>query len=134
MDAMQDLELPIRLAQHRCGSKIKAKELVTALLRHYPIGSVVSPRDTPVVMALLQLHPRATEKIGVGVDHFSVQSYYDGSEKSKHFYLHRLDGSHTDFSYRKCLRLGWQSDSTNTGRTGLDGQRRITRGLGAAGR
>jgi len=50
---------------------------------------------------LIQRHPDASMKIGPGISHFSVQRNPDWGGYG--FWLHRVDGSSTDFSYRSCI-------------------------------
>lgn len=51
--------------------------------------------------SLVQLHPRAAEKIGVGIQHFTVEPAKGGT---RCFYITRIDGTRTDFSFMKCVR------------------------------
>ena len=60
----------------------------------------ISVEDAEVLLAILQLHPDAKEKIGVGVTHFSVRSADFGSQC---FWVNRIDGTTEKFSYRACF-------------------------------
>ncbi|MFP5210842.1 MAG: DCL family protein [Acidobacteriota bacterium] len=51
--------------------------------------------------ALLVRHPRATEKIGAGIHHFTVEPAAHGTIC---FYLTRVDGTRDDFATGKCVR------------------------------
>jgi hypothetical protein len=53
-----------------------------------------------VLVALLEKHPEASDKIGSGVARFEVRGAVFGS---RCFYVIRTDGTETDFSYRSCL-------------------------------
>jgi hypothetical protein len=58
---------------------------------------------------LLNKHARASEKIGVGVKHFTVEKAKGGTQC---FYITRLDGSRFDFSFMNCLRgRGFNADT-----------------------
>jgi hypothetical protein len=70
------------------------------LLRWYP-GTTLDERATAFLTDLLAMHPDAEQKIGVGIDHFEIRK--NRGFPSNGFYLVRVDGSETDFSYRKCL-------------------------------
>jgi uncharacterized protein DUF3223 len=59
----------------------------------------VSEADDEFIRDLLALHPRASENVGVGVDHFEVRDNI-GTEG---FWIIRSDGSATEFSFMKCL-------------------------------
>jgi len=52
------------------------------------------------LLALLERHPRAEQKIGVGVRRFFTRKIF------QYYCLHleRFDGSSTDFSYLKCVK------------------------------
>jgi hypothetical protein len=55
-----------------------------------------------ILLDLLNNHPNASEKIGIGIDYFYVQpSIYKFNQFN--FMLRRIDGSSTDFSFKKCL-------------------------------
>ncbi len=69
-----------------------------------PFGTIFSGDDHAFLFDLLNQHPRAKEKIGSGVKHFTVKNSKD---KSKGFFLVRPDGTEEVFSYRKCLKLCW---------------------------
>jgi hypothetical protein len=71
------------------------------MLHRYDVGDKVSAADEVMLRAVLALHPRADEKIGCGVKHFSVRSADFGS---KCFWINRPDGTTEDFSYRTCIR------------------------------
>jgi len=62
-------------------------------------GRVTGP-DHEFLLALLDCHSEAESKIGAGVDHFEVRP---NRFKTPTFWLVRVDGSETDFSYRNCL-------------------------------
>ena len=72
-----------------------------AMLGRYLPGDRVSASDEAELRDLLALHPKAGEKIGVGVACFDVRRSGKGSNC---FWIIREDGSETDFSYLKCLK------------------------------
>jgi hypothetical protein len=47
------------------------------------------------------MHPRAKEKIGKGIDHFTVEYSVRGR---RCFCLTRIDGTKTDFSFFACVQ------------------------------
>jgi hypothetical protein len=61
----------------------------------------VSPQHLPFVLALLERHPSAQTKIGVGVASIEVRAIMPYGTHG--FWIHRVDGSGTDFSYLQCL-------------------------------
>jgi hypothetical protein len=56
--------------------------------------------DTIFLINLLSMHPAAADKIGVGIEHFEVRI---NRYNQKCFWLIRVDGSETDFSFLKCV-------------------------------
>lgn len=50
---------------------------------------------------LIERHPDADQKIGCGIAQFKIGA---GAYGGKCFHLVRVDGSSTDFSYRKCVQ------------------------------
>jgi hypothetical protein len=71
-----------------------------SILYKYKPGSEVSdPIDVDALAELLKGHPRYLEKVGAGIDHFEVRQLW----KYPGFWIVRVDGSETDFSYLKCL-------------------------------
>jgi len=83
-------------------TKISVKRFVQAILRQTEGELVQTSFEFSVMRDLLNHHPSASRKIGVGVRSIFVQTmpehYY-----SKGFVLERIDGTRTDFSYRECL-------------------------------
>ena len=73
---------------------------IKQLLNTEPFAAVREPFHS-FLCALISRHPRAAEKIGTGLQHFTVEL---GLYGARCFYLNRVDGSRTDFSYLKCLR------------------------------
>lgn len=71
------------------------------MLNRYDVGDKVSVTDEDLLRAALALHPKADEKIGCGVTHFSVRSADFGS---KCFWGNRTDGTTEKFSYATCIR------------------------------
>jgi hypothetical protein len=55
-----------------------------------------------VLFDVLKRHPNVVEKIGDGVDYFYVQRS-KWKTNQYNFMIRRIDGSSTDFSFKKCL-------------------------------
>lgn len=91
---------PILVGECRFPSKKVATAFVREILYRYDIGQRVSERDAGFLADLLQLHPQAPQKIGCGVQHFTVEQ----NEGSRGFWLTRTDGSRTDWSFPACLK------------------------------
>jgi hypothetical protein len=84
------------------GSKKSAKDYFRKILHSYGDGEILSDTDFKCLLALLDNHSEAEEKIGVGVSSFSVAAD-DTFHTTKHFVVHRLDGTKTDFSFLNCI-------------------------------
>ncbi|HLE05409.1 MAG TPA: DCL family protein [Anaerolineales bacterium] len=80
-------------------TKQAAQQAVRAVLWRYQPGDIVQNDDAAFLLDLLRLHPHAQQKLGAGVHSFQVEA----QGRSRGFWLTRLDGSRTDFSYRACL-------------------------------
>src|SRR4051812_17026359 len=80
----------------------KAADLfVKELLNSQPLKEAIPEPHHSFLCALVSRHPSAIEKVGAGVHHFSVEFAAHGT---RCFYLTRVDGTRTDFSYFKCVR------------------------------
>src|SRR5690606_20347661 len=71
----------------------------------YDIGDELDPGDTAFMHDVLLRHPRAEQKIGCGVDTITITRLEEYGWRHKVFLIMRLDGTTTDFSWRKCLRV-----------------------------
>lgn len=81
-------------------SKKAATARVREILRTNPHGVPLAGADFEIVRALLDRHPRATEKVGAGVAAITVDRVEHGSPG---FWVHRVDGTLTDFSHRAAM-------------------------------
>ena len=82
-------------------SKEKATIAVRAVRDKYRCGETVAdPEDARFLYDLLCMHPHAEQKIGPGVQSFSVEQNQHGTSG---FWLLRVDGSRTDWSFVVCL-------------------------------
>jgi hypothetical protein len=81
-------------------TKAAAKEHYRRLLHDSPLGPV-PPAYTAELLALLERHPHAAEKIGTGVVGFAIQTAPPFG--TRHFLALRADGTSVDFSYARCI-------------------------------
>ena len=77
------------------------KRFFRDMLYRYPIGSHVSDPDGVHLLALLQYHTEADEKIGCGIDHFEVMAAQYGTRCFKRV---RTDGTSDDFSMKNPIK------------------------------
>ncbi len=78
-----------------------ANLFIQELLNSQPLKAAIPEPHHSFLCSLISLHPRAAEKIGEGIGHFSVEHAAHGTLC---FYLTRVDDTRTDFSYFKCTR------------------------------
>lgn len=70
------------------------------LILSKPIGYVLDEYEKETIKTLLKNHPEHTLKIKCGIKDIFVGK---GLFNSRCFFIKRVDGSETDFSYRSCL-------------------------------
>jgi hypothetical protein len=81
-------------------TKVAARTFIREVLyRHQLLAPITGP-DHAFLQELLSKHPRAAEKIGVGVKHFTVAKAKGGTQC---FYITRIDGSWLNFSFENCI-------------------------------
>lgn len=81
-------------------TKGKATEHFQAILYRYEIGVPIPDPDATQLRWLLDRHPEAAIKIGVGIAHFSVRS---ALFNTRCFEVVRTNGETTDFSFGGCI-------------------------------
>lgn len=84
-------------------TKQAVTEAIKTMLARYGVGAIVRPEDEAVMLDLLQHHPHAQEKIGVGIKRLRIQEP-PGYPGQRCFWIERTDGSRIDFSYRQCVQ------------------------------
>jgi len=90
---------PVDIGSLHFPRKGDATEFLRKILYKYDLGDKVSADDASILSDLIRMHPEATEKIGPGIDSFSVRS---GDYGTQCFWLNRVDGSSVKFSFRAC--------------------------------
>jgi hypothetical protein len=70
------------------------------MLRQYRSDQEIGEQDSPLLRALLERHPEAHQKIGIGIKRFFRAAAIYGTDC---FWLERDDGTRTDFSYQSCV-------------------------------
>lgn len=92
---------PLTIGEKSFETQGAANLYIKELLNRQPLKVILPEPQHSFLFALLSRHPRAMEKIGPGIKHFTVEHAAYGT---RCFYLARVDGSDTDFSYLKCVR------------------------------
>jgi hypothetical protein len=91
---------PIILSSRTFATTGEAREYFSDMLQKYEPGDRVLDVDAVHLAALLDRHPDRSNKIGIGVDHFEVQS---ADYASQCFRVVRLDRTWARFSYKACI-------------------------------
>jgi hypothetical protein len=92
---------PITIGSQHFVKRGDALAFFKDMLGRYDVGDKVSAADEVMLHEALALHPKADDKFGCGITHFSVRSADFGS---KCFWVNRLDGTTENFSYKACIR------------------------------
>ena len=92
---------PLVVGEQRFKSQKAANSLIQELLNSQPLKEPIAEPHHSFLCALISRHPHAAEKVGAGIQHFTVDHAAYGT---RCFYLTRVDGSRTDLSYFKCVR------------------------------
>jgi hypothetical protein len=82
-------------------TKSALTERIKGILHSYKAGEYLNSPDFYFMRDLLDQHPEAEQKIGVGVAKIFVDTA--GMYSTKCFHVLRRDGTKTDFSYSECL-------------------------------
>jgi hypothetical protein len=87
-------------------SKQDAIATCRAMLARYRNNEDIREEDSEFLRALVQRHPESVQKIGLGIKRF----FRAGTGQSTDcFWLERIDGSTTDFSYKSCVNAKGKS-------------------------
>lgn len=89
---------PIVVGDYQFPTKAAAQEFFSIMLNRYKAGDRVNDVDAKWLHDLIALHPDS-DKIGVGISYFTVERNLFNNG----FWLHRLDGHCSDWSYLKCI-------------------------------
>jgi hypothetical protein len=94
----------LTIGDHQFQSKTAARAYCKARINGYRDGDTVSPEDHRFLMALLQRHAHASEKIGSAVKRFYRAEAPKPSYNNRCFWIERTDRSEIDFSIGECLK------------------------------
>lgn len=94
------MAIKVNIEVHDFDNKKLATEHFTNMLARYANGQEVTGEDFEYLYSLLEKHPRAGEKIGIGIKRIFADWIRDGA---RCFWVERIDGTKEDFSIRKCI-------------------------------
>lgn len=84
-------------------SQKAALEFIRAVRDEYEDGERIDATHQAFLHELLLLHSEAAEKIGSGIEYFTVATEQEFG-RTRHFVVVRTDGSSTDFSFNNCVK------------------------------
>lgn len=93
---------PVHIGSTIFPSKKAAKECYRAIRDRYPDGVEIRGLDHSLLLELVEIHPEAAQKFGVGIDHFTVEVDQEFGT-TRHFVIHRSDGTSTDVSFNSAI-------------------------------
>ena len=107
--------MQIVIGIHHFSSRAAAKKFVRSIVESYPDHEKISDFEHDAFLRdLIQLHPDAVEKIGAGIDFFTIKRD-DKTGKTRHFLITRIDGSPADFSWHSCIDgRNWRRETIQT--------------------
>ncbi len=93
----------VSLAGREFSSLTAAQRYAKSILDKYEVGDRVSDEEKIFLIAAIALRgpDKLAEKTGSGIDYIYVKPNIGGDNA---FYIRRIDGSETDFSYKKCFK------------------------------
>ena len=92
---------PHTIGSHTFDTRAAAVAFIQEVLYRHSLLEPIQGEDHEFLLELLNKHPRAAEKVGAGIRHFTVEKAKGGTQC---FYITRVDGSRSDFSFMNCLR------------------------------
>ncbi len=90
----------IKIWNMEFSSKQNALDFFKAMLNRYNDNQTVEGDDKFLLLALVERHPEAVQKIGCGIDSFYKAPTDKGTSC---FWIRRKDGGGTEFSYISCV-------------------------------
>ena len=90
---------PVKIGPLSFSRKGEANDYLRDMLYKYDLGDKVTEEDAAILTHLVHMHPEAAEKIGAGIESFSVRMADYGT---RCFWVNRVDGTTEKFSFRAC--------------------------------
>jgi hypothetical protein len=103
----------LTIGQRSFETRNAAARFVRDLLDGQPLKVPIQEPHRSFLTALLSMHPLAEEKIGMGIDYFTVENSVRGR---RCFCLTRIDGTKADFTFYECVQPR-ENALTKTGTT-----------------
>jgi len=93
---------PVTIGDYEFPTKKAAKQYVRDIIESVNEFEPISEPDHSFLVDLLSKHPESESKIGAGIDFFTVELDSEW-KRTRHFVVHRVDNSSTDFSWHTCI-------------------------------
>ena len=90
---------PVKIGALHFDRKRDATDFFRIMLYKYDLGDKVSNDDAEILTELVAMHPEAAEKIGCGIQSFSIRT---ADYNTRCFWVNRTDGSAERFSFKAC--------------------------------
>tara|TARA_R110000772_G_scaffold146579_10_gene256770 strand:+ start:1202 stop:1489 length:288 start_codon:yes stop_codon:yes gene_type:complete len=90
---------PVKIGSLSFARKGDANEFFRNMLYKYNLGDKVSDDDAVHLTNLVALHPETDDKVGKGIESFSVRTADYGT---RCFWVNRTDGTTEKFSFKAC--------------------------------
>ena len=105
------MAIPVVTANRSWPSRRAAEKACLHILRNSGYGlsaRLTDPEHIAVLTEIVSIHPHAADKIGSGIDHFTIEQMAGApgqtvSTDAIGFTIHRVDGSRVDFSYVEAI-------------------------------
>lgn len=91
---------PTTIAGSTFPTKRALENYVRTMIKQYEFDQEVQGHHALFLLEFFRRHPHAKHKIGLGIDHITVER---GLYNTKCFHIYRIDGTDTDISWRECL-------------------------------
>ncbi len=93
---------PVDIGSLHFDRKGDAIKFLQGILYTYELGDRVTIEHAKILTDLISMHPEASDKIGSGIESFSVRS---GDYGTQCFWVNRSDGTSEKFSFKACLSV-----------------------------
>lgn len=88
----------IQIGNREFKTKKAAKDFYRNIRDTYSNGETICAEDQEQLLNMVYAHHQAQTKVGCGISHFTVETDCEFGN-SRHFMIHRIDGSQTDVSF-----------------------------------
>ena len=84
-------------------SKTAAGDYIRSIVDRYRDNQSIIGEDFEFLSELVLMHEESQQKIGCGISEIFITHEAEYGGQNRHFNIRRIDGTTTDFSWKKCL-------------------------------